>query len=389
VSRHISVGIDLGSHATRVVVLESDTKKRGFHIAGTGLAKSAGVRHGYVVNQKEASQSIREALVVAEKSAQVKIRRALISIGGLSLEGIVGYGSHIISRVDGEVGALDIKQVVKASESQAPLANKRIIREFPLFFKLDTKEVLGDPTGMHGNKLETKVLFVASLAQHFENLVRSVENAGIEVEDVVPSPFAASIVALTKAQRTAGCVLANIGAETVSIVVFEDDRPLSLQVFPLGGRDVTNDVALGLRVSLEEAETIKTTGRSQKEYPHKKIEEIVNARLVDMFDLIEAHLKKINKNWLLPAGIIFIGGSAHFRSIEDLARTSLRLPARVAGPFAGGQEKTLDTAWAVAYGLALLGFDDSYTDNPFHLNDLTGLKDPLSKVLSWAKQFLP
>ena len=209
---NISVGIDIGSHNTRVVVLESQRKKHGFRVIGTGSVKSEGIRHGYIIDRDEAVVGIKEALAQAQKTANTKIKRVLVSIGGLSLESTTGSGSHIISRIDGEVSNLDIKQVIQASEKNADLVNKRIIREFPLFFKLDNKMTLGDPVGMHGHKIETKVLFITSLDQHFDNLVSTIESSGVEVEDVVPSPFAASLVTLTKAQRTAGCVLANIGS---------------------------------------------------------------------------------------------------------------------------------------------------------------------------------
>jgi len=386
-SSNISTGIDIGSHNTRVVVLEHEKKKHGFRVLGIGSAKSQGVRHGYVINQEEAGLSIREAVDAAQKSANIKIRHAIVSIGGLGLESAIGSGSHVVSRVDGEVGDLDIKQVLQASEQGAEFTNKKIIREFPLFFKLDGKEVLGDPRGMRGHKLETKVFFVTSFEQHFDSLINAVENAGIDVDDVIPAPFAESIVTLTKAQRTAGCVLANIGGETVSIVVFENDKPVSLQVFPIGGADITNYIALGLRISLDEAEMIKTGIRNNKEYPQKKLDEMIESRLRDIFDLIEAHLKKLNKNELLPAGIVITGGSAALQTTESLARASLKLPARVTAPFIGiPGERKLDTSWAIAYGLAILGFDDSYARSSFSQKTIgrsTG------SLLSWFKQFLP
>src|SRR3989344_1242363 len=133
-SSNISTGIDIGSHNTRVVVLEHEKKKHGFRVLGIGSAKSQGVRHGYVINQEEAGLSIREAVDAAQKSANIKIRHAIVSIGGLGLESAIGSGSHVVSRVDGEVGDLDIKQVLQASEQGAEVTNKKIIRVFPLFF---------------------------------------------------------------------------------------------------------------------------------------------------------------------------------------------------------------------------------------------------------------
>jgi len=183
------------------------------------------------------------------------------------------------------------------------------------------------------------------------------------VIDVVASPIAASFVTLSKSQKIAGCVLANIGAETVSIVVFENNIPISLEVFGLGGSDITNDIALGLKISLEEAESIKLGGITATSYSKKKLEEIVSARLGDIFDLIEVHLKKIDRSGLLPAGIIITGGSSSVGLIEDLARSYLRLPARIASlnigdglsPNKAGKFQIKNSSWSVAYGLCVIG----------------------------------
>ena len=154
--------------------------------------------------------------------------------------------------------------------------------------------------GMKGLRLEAKVLFITCLNQHLKEFLEAVEMANIEVEDIMASPIAASFVTITKRQKTAGCVLANIGAETLSIAVFENNIPISLQVFPIGGSEITNDIALGLKIPIEEAEQLKL-GRVLNHYPKKKLEDIVEARLSDIFELIEAHLKKSAKAAFWPA----------------------------------------------------------------------------------------
>jgi len=154
--------------------------------------------------------------------------------------------------------------------------------------------VLGKPQGMRGTKLEVESLFITTFEQHLNDLVTAIENTGIAVEDIMASSLAASFVMLTKAQKRAGCVLANIGAETVSIVVFENSTPISIKVFPLGSNDITNDIALGLKIPLEEAEKIKRGGMSSANYSKRKLDEIIAARLTDIFELIQAHLKRFN-----------------------------------------------------------------------------------------------
>jgi cell division protein FtsA len=220
-------------------------------------------------------------------------------------------------------------------------------------------------------------------------MIEAVEEAGISVQDVMASPIAASLVTLTKSQKIAGCVLANIGAETVSIAVFENNIPVSLEVFPIGSTDITNDIALGLKVPLEEAEQIKIGAITGASYPRKKLEEIVSARLSDIFELIEAHLKKIGRNGLLPAGIILTGGGSSLSGIEDMAKASLRLPSRLANLNLGLADKqgTRESSWAVSYGLCILGL---HAEEDLPIDTSTRIFENSKKTLiAWLKQFLP
>ncbi|MGB2580438.1 MAG: cell division protein FtsA, partial [Minisyncoccia bacterium] len=294
-TKYIATGIDVGTHATRVVIVEhakGDTPV----IIGTGVSETRGLRHGYIINKVDASRSISSAILNAEKMAGFKIKNAILSVGGVSLESVISHGATTVSRASSEVSETDLKKLAHDAEGNIPhLTNKRIIYRTPLRYRLDSKEVLGDPIGMTGTKLDVKMLFITCLEQHLNDIVRTVEDLGVEVDEVIPSPIAAGQVALNKKQRAVGCALVNIGAETVSIAVFENDIPISLQIFPIGSTDITNDIALGLKIPLQEAEKIKVSG-AEGVYPKKKLEEIIEARLYDIFELIDAHLKKIGRS---------------------------------------------------------------------------------------------
>src|ERR1035437_7050335 len=200
------------------------------------------------------------------------------------------------------------------------------------------------------------MLFIPCIDHHLNDILESVEGAGIRVEDVMAAPVAASLVTLTKSQKIAGVVLCNIGAETVSIAVFENSVPVSLEIFPIGSTDITNDIALGLKVPLEEAEQIKIGAITGSSYPRKKLEEIITARLSDIFELIEAHLKKIGRNGLLPAGVIITGGGSGLNSINEIAKASLQMPSRIGTiGVLDGKSSFKDATWAVAYGLCIWG----------------------------------
>lgn len=384
-TKRIATGVDVGTHTTRVVIVEHSQGESPV-IIGTGVAETRGLRHGYIINKNDAIRSIKSALLNAEKMAGIKIKNVFLSIGGISLESAVSHGTAIISRASGEVSEIDIKKSIEeAEENLTHIANRRIVYRTPLKYKLDNKEVLGNPIGMTGTKLDTKMFFITCLEQHLNDTVNTIEELGVEVDEVLPSPIAAATVALSKKQRSVGCALVNIGAETVSIAVYENDIPISMQIFPIGSTDITNDIALGLKIPLQEAEKIKLSG-PEGIYSKKKLDEIIEARLYDIFDLIDAHLKKIGRSGLLPAGIVMTGGGSGIATIEDLAKAVLRLPSSVAHPVisSGSKHPVKDSTWLVAYGLAVYALN-----KPKDASEGNGFADILETLKSWVRPFLP
>lgn len=391
--RNITVGIDIGTYQVKVVIAEL-VKVDGKYltrIIGNGLTESKGLRHGYIINGAEVTESVKTALALAEKTAGVKVHKAYIAVGGIGLSGVTSQASTIISRADEEISSLDVEKVHEICEKDLPkvlIQNRKILHSIPISYKIDGKIILAkSPLGMKGTKLEVKMLFITCLETHLNDLLEAVEQASIEVVDCLASPIAASFVTLSKLQKMAGCVLANIGAETVSMVVFENDIPISLEVMPIGGTDITNDIALGLKIPLEEAENIKIGGLGTNNFSKKKLDEIISARLSDMFELIENHLKKIGRSGLLPAGIILTGGGSGIASVDELAKVALKLPSRIAELNFGNQKIRInDSTWAVSYGLCMLGFSKEEKVN-------LGLRNTMNKsgakIFGWIKQFMP
>lgn len=362
-------GIDLGSSAIRIVVAEEKKDTNGFHILAAVKKDSRGIRKGYIVNFEEVVENVRETLSVAEKLSGIKIKNSFIAIGGISLGSVKSRGMTMVSRADNEVADHDLKRAIIQSENNLPnLANRKIIYQKPVVYKLDGSFVLGHPIGMKGTKLEVETIFITCLIQHFSDFTKIAESSGLSIDDIIPSPLAASYIVLSEKQKEAGCILVNIGASTVSVMVFEEGLPISLEVFPIGSTHITNDIALGLQIPIEEAEKLKIdygTENSMK----RKIENIVEARLNDIFELVENHLKKINKNGLLPAGIILTGGGSNLSTIEEIARTSLRLPAKIGYylpdregnlSITGNQKEQIlkDPSWSVALGLCAFGLKE-------------------------------
>ena len=389
--RRIATGIDIGTHQTKVVVVEEVQEggkggSRGIRILGTGLAPSAGLRHGYVVDAEDVAASVRSARRQAENVARVPIKSAFLALGGISLDEARASAETVVARADQEITELDLDKLLENARTVAEgsFLNRRILHEIPLAFRVDGTPVLGDPVGMKGVRLAGEYLFVTCLASHADALISAVEAADVEVIDTMASPLAGSYVTLTKDQKMKGCVLANIGAETLSIVVYDENVPISVKVFPAGGASVTDELALGFRVSLEEAERIKMGRLSGAMYPRKKVEDIVSARFRAMFSLVDAHLKLLGKRGNLPAGIVLSGGSSGHGAVVDIARGALSLPSKVADLHVPPDAKVRDATWAVAYGIALWGLtgDTSAPRSPL----FAGAGKSLARFF---RQFLP
>lgn len=386
--RRIATGIDIGTHQTKVVVVEEIRTSTGsaLKVIGTGLAPSNGLRHGYVVDTDDAAMSLAAAKKQAEAMARVPIKTGFLAIGGVSLDEARATGSASIARADQEVTDLDIEKALEVARvaAEPQFLNRRVLHEIPLAFRVDGARTLGNPLGMKGNRLEVDFLFITCLAQHADTLVQVAENADIDIIDCMASPLAGSYVTLSKDQKMKGCVLANVGAETLSIVVYDENVPVSVKVFPAGGSSITDELALGFRISLEDAEKLKTGRLAGAMYPKKKVDDLVAARFRTMFDLVDKHLRTLNKRGNLPAGIILSGGSSGHGSITDIAKGMLALPSRIADLQIPADAKIRDATWAVAYGLAIWGLTGD-TDVP-RRPVFAGAGKTISRFL---RQFLP
>ncbi len=384
--RNISIGIDLGSAKTKVVVAEFTKGEKNPKVIGVGESETKGVRYGYVINQADAVTSLKIAIINAEKSSGIKIRRAFVSVNGATLHSEISSGFSIISKANSEVTNLDIKNATEDCENNLNLNNKKVIQSFPISFKLDGKEILGRIEGMRGNKLEIKAVFITYSSQHLEDLLGVIADAGVETINVIAGPIAGANLAISAKQKVVGCGLVNIGSETVSLAVFENEIPISIRTFSIGSSNITNDIALGLKIPLEEAEELKL-GNFSEQYPKKKLDEIVSARLSDIFESIENHLKKIKRNELLPAGIVFIGGGANVIGLEELSKSFLKLPSKIGSTeiFANAKTKLRDPAYFTALGLVVSEDEKVYTDGSIS-NMFKNVKASLKSI---TKQLMP
>src|SRR6185312_1985287 len=246
-ARKVYCGIDIGTYHVKVVIAApAENPELPMQILGTGTASSRGMRHGYIVEKIEATKAVKEALARACSAARVQIRNARVGLGGVGIDEIHSTGDVTLTPAGGVVTQQMINRAMRESEKRASpkLANRTIVHTIPLEYRVDGQKVYGKPEGMQGTKLAIDTLLITMLTQHHDDLVESVEAAGVEVDGVMVAPLAASLVTLSKAQKTAGVCLANIGADTLSMVIFEDDTPISIKVLPMGSADITNTIAL-------------------------------------------------------------------------------------------------------------------------------------------------
>src|SRR3989344_3099875 len=358
-ARRVYTGIDIGSsHIKVVIVAPAPNPELPMRILGTGSAPSIGVRQGYIVNVKEAGKSIHDALARARSVAKVSVRSARLSLGSVSLEDIRSTGEVTLTASGGIVSQREVEREISESEKRAAskLVNRVVLHTVPLEYRVDGQKVFGRPEDLQGTKLAVDVLFITILAKHRDDAEEAVEAAGIEVESVLASPLAASFVTLSKAQRMAGVMLANIGAETLSTVVFDNDIPISIKVFQTGSSDMTNALALAFKIPLAEAEQLKRGAVTGSSISPQKMNTVASARLKQMFMQVNAHLKTIGRQGLLPAGIVLTGGGSNLGPVIEIARNILKLPAQLAQIGHLPRSSGLDATWAVAYGLCRFAY---------------------------------
>ena len=390
--RTIYTGIDIGTYHVKVVIAAPPERPDlPLQILGTGTATSKGMRQGYIISAPEVTRSIREAVTRASQAAGVQVRRARVGIGGVGLDEIRSTGDVTLTTSGGIVEERDIERALRESEKKASskLLNRSIIHTLPLAFRVDGTPVFGRVQGWHGTKLSVDTLIVTGLSQHYDDLIEAVESAGIEVErdGVMASPLAASLVTLTKAQKTAGVVLANIGAETLSIAVFENDMPISVKVLPSGSAEVTNQIALSFKIPLSEAEQLKRGAVTGSTISISKVEAAINSKLKNSSNLVNAHLKEIGHQKMLPAGIVITGGGSGLTSATEIARATMQLPSQIGMPLFATRAASVDATWAVAYGLCRWGYA---VDNSVDDHTMGGVvKGGFDRVRNWFRMLLP
>jgi cell division protein FtsA len=380
------VGIDIGSGSLRALGCIHLENARFPVVLATYKKNIEGIDRGNITDHQEVGNAIIDAINTLEEESGHETVHTLVSLGGYGLSSHHANGYAQVSRGDASLTELDIDNAIKDANRGVPdIRNKSVVHAIPIKYKLDGNDIQGNIIGVRGNKLEVKTLFVTYPKQLMEVLKKSFETAGVRVTDIIAGPVSESIPLLNKKQKTAGVALINIGAGVTSILVYEKNVPLLVATIPVGGDDITKDIALGLKVTLEEAEDIKV-GKSKLSLSKRRVEEIIEARLEDLCAKINKELTRIGRQELLPAGIVVCGSSSQVSRLEYVFRNELRLPIKIASQelVRLTNDALRDSVWARCYGLTFLAPDT---------NEKAAFKEVFAtffnRVKSFITQFLP
>lgn len=408
----VVLGLDIGT--TKVAASVGHFNEGTIEILGMTKVPNAGLRKGQIIDIEETVSAISAVLEDVERACQTPITKATVSLGGAHVETTSSKGVIAVSRPDGEITQQDVDRVLEAARAVAMPANREIIHVLPKHFTVDAEHGVVDPVGMTGIRLEVDAHIVSCASSAVKNLVRAVNQAGLQVEDLVFNPIATTTTLLTKRQKESGVLLIDVGAGTTSLAIYEDGDLVHAAILPVGSMHITNDIAIGLRTSIDIAEAVKLKyGQALKDEvrdtdvidlnaidPHETdrpkvryVSEIIEARLSELFMMVNDELRKVGKDGTLPAGVIFTGGGSQLQGLVEFAKNALHLPAKRGLPvmeLAGSVDKLDDPTYATSVGLVLWSLAGQPTrEGGAPSFSLDGMEGALGKARDFFKQLLP
>ena len=412
----IVIGLDIGSSNVRAVILQKFEGEEKPRVMGVGIAPSLGMRRGIVADVEEAIKSIGAAARNAERTSGIAVSRVVASVGGSHISSQESQGVVATGKADGEITEDDVARALSAAETISLPSNKEILHVIPRNYSVDDQKNVKDPIGMNGIRLEVNSLLVLGSTPFIKNLSKCVYQANVEIEDLVFGALAAAKAALNKRQKELGVVLIDMGGGTTNFIVFEEGELVQMGVVPIGGGHITNDIAIGLRTSIDVAEKVKINYGSalpdeiskkeqinlaeidqseEGEVSRHHVAEIVEARLEEIFTLVDKELRKTGRSGMLPAGVVLVGAGAKLPGTVDIAKKIMRLPAQTGFPadLGGIVDKVDEPGFVTAVGLALWGMEEMPArSSGMKMPGMDGLPNmgkTVEKMKGWLRKFLP
>lgn len=393
-SSQFFVGLDIGTSQVRCVVgnIDSSSDEPRISVIGYGSSENTGMKKGTVAHIEEVTSAVHNSIVEAERVSGIKIENATVNINGSHVSGLNSKGVVAISASSKQISQSDKYRAEEAATIVQLPSNREIIQVFPKNYQVDGQDSIKDPVGMQGVRLEVETHIVTAATPYIKSLDQVLKSVGVYPSNYTVNGLAAAEIVLSRKQREAGCLVVDIGASTTNIAVIEDGEVQHVGVIPMGGINITNDLAIGLKIDLDIAEKIKIkhasladaskTGRVSVEKDKRNyvfeaddVNMIVEARVEEVFEYIDKELEKIHKSQKLPGGAVLVGGSSKIPGIAEFAKEKLGLAAKVGSlkNISGIIDDTKDIGIISAVGLMHLDMifgqdDDSHNLSKNSLN---------------------
>jgi cell division protein FtsA len=372
-AKRIVTAIDVGT--TKIATIVANVKAQdNIEILGVGVVPSTGVHKGVVVNMDQAEQSIVASVREAQRISGVRVDSVYVGVTGRHITSVNNRGVIAIPRDDRLVRPQDLKRVLSSARSISVPEGKQLLHAIPRSYILDGQEMVKQPVGMHGTRLDVETHIITASITSIQNLVKCIRSIGIDVEDIVLGPLATAEAVLTPEEKDAGVIMADIGGGTTDIAVFKSSSIYHTGVIPAAGYQVTSDLSIGLGLPFEIAESMKkkygnvTPELEIDEAAQVGIEEghstsqrrlcqIIRSRMEELLQLMIAEMPTTDYRSLAPAGLVLTGGTSNLTGIAQLAEAVLRMPVRIGQPLSTGIYGILDIlsdpAYATTLGLIL------------------------------------
>ena len=375
--RQLVVGLDVGTTKTCAIIAEAGPAGT-LNVIGVGTRPSRGLRKGVVVNVAATVEAIKKAVEDAEREAGVEVESVYAGVAGGHIRGTNSRGAVAVTGKNKEVGQADIERAIDAARIVHLTQDREIIHVFPQCFVVDDQDGIKEPLGMCGARLEVDIHVVTGAVTSVQNVIQSVNRAGLAVQDIVLEPLASCEAVLFQDEKELGVILIDVGGGTTDAALFRDNAIWHTAVLPLGGDHITNDIAVGLRTPTEEAEELKRSygcaltalvqkdetihvpsvgGRKPREISRQALSGIIQARVEEIFTLVARKLARAGLEDAAHAGVVITGGSSIMEGVPELAEQVFDLPVRRGTPMGvGGLADVVGSPiYATGVGLALYG----------------------------------
>lgn len=401
--KFISV-LDIGTTKSCVLVAQADAVR--YQIVGYGIVPSFGMKKGAVTDISRLSESITNAVKNAEKMCKTRLKEVSISVTGNHIFTVVNRGETEISGKDGIITEADVNTAIDRAINCKLPADKMILHSIPRTFTVDGIREIENPIGMRGKKLTVDVTLIVGNISHIQNLITATENTGLKVKNVILQPFASGKAVLTSDEMREGVCLIDIGGGTTDVAIFKNGSLYFSFVVPVGGNHITNDLSILLKIPFDTAEFIKVeyggcnllnvdrgevvrvkSRGTEREFSKETIFEIIEARVEDIFSIVNANLHNLNFTHLIPSGIVITGGSSLLRDISMVAERVFDSPVRIGYPKAVEDiwETLRNPIYGTALGMLDLEFLNRKKEGSLIKRNL--LNYMLSKVKEWFLGF--